>query len=88
MQSLIRMAPALFALGGILFSTGLALADIKFEPPPRAENLQALSAPVDISYVKPNGNPTAKIVIPLATLKSLAETAKANKIAHLAAWSR
>jgi hypothetical protein len=74
-----RWSPALFVAGLLLSSPAAVQADLKFEPPPKAENLQVLSAPVDISYVNPNGNPRAKIVIPLATLKSLAETAKVNK---------
>jgi len=79
MTSFLRVA----AILGLSCSCVLVRADIKIErpgPQPKIpENLQALSVPVEVSYVKPNGNPTAKIVIPAATLASLVEAAKANK---------
>lgn len=73
----------LSAVAVLLLTPAFLRADIKIErpvPPPKApENLQALSVPVEVSYAKPHGNPMAKIVIPLATLQSLVESAKVNK---------
>lgn len=79
MTSFLRLATLL----GLLLVGGLVRADIRIErpgPQPKpAENLQAMSVPVEISYVKPNGNPRAKIVIPSAMIQSLVEADRANK---------
>lgn len=53
--------------------------DLYREPAPPVKASAGLSVPVEVTYAKPTGNSTAKIVIPAATLASLVEAAKANK---------
>jgi len=65
-----------------IFTCATVQADTKIERPgPQhkiPENLQVMSVPVDISYVKPNGNPSAKIEIPAATLKGKEKGVRTN----------
>jgi hypothetical protein len=80
MTKFLRLAaPHFLTLSAMLSASPFVLADIKVERPIPQANQQVISVPVDVAYAKPNGNPTAKIVIPLETLKALAEAAKANK---------
>lgn len=72
-------------IAALLFIAASAFANVAPPPDigPRVIALPikptpGISVPVEVTYAKPNGNPTAKIVIPLAMLKSLAESAKAN----------
>lgn len=82
MTSFLRFAAIPALLFTVATASGNAPAPLREpEVPPVAPAKAAtgISVPVEVSYVKANGNPMAKIVIPLATLNALVETAKANK---------
>lgn len=71
---------SLFAV--VVATSAVLQADIKVDPRPVAPppaTKPIVSVPVEVSYAKANGNPAAKIVIPLETLKTLAQSAELNK---------
>jgi hypothetical protein len=80
MNSSLRLAAflALLLVGTSVFANAPP-PDLFKEPAPPVKAPAGVSVPVEVSYAQPNGNSTAKIVIPAATLASLVEAAKANK---------